>query len=256
MTYGFIGTGTITEAIIVGMMHSRLATADVVVSPRSDAVARSLAQRFPNVTVAESNQAVVDAADIVILAVRPQVAEEVLTALAIPRHKKLISLIAATKHARLAQWTGHEADAIVRAIPLPFVAAGEGVTPILPADATAQDLFDAMGKAVVCATQDEFDLFAVSTALMGTYFGMLERVAGWLAAKGLTRDQARDALVPMFGSLARMAAAAPQLSFQQLREGHSTRGGLNEQVFADFEAKGGSEALLAALDRVLTRVRQ
>lgn len=256
MIYGFIGTGTITEAIIVGMMNSRLSAAKVVVSPRGHAVARSLAGRFANVTVAQSNQAVVDAADILILAMRPQVAEEVLTALAIPRGKKLISLIAATSRARLAQWTGHEADVIVRAIPLPFVAAGEGVTPILPADAVAQDLFDAMGKAVVCTTQEEFDLFAVSTALMGTYFGMLERVAGWLTAQGLTQAQAREAIVPMFGSLTRMAAAAPQLSFRQLREGHSTPGGLNEQVFSDFEAKGGSDALLKALDRVLVRIRQ
>lgn len=256
MTYGFIGTGTITEAIVMGMMNSRLAKEDVIVSPRSHAVARALAERFTNVKVAQSNQHVIDAADIVILAVRPQVAEEVLTSLSFPPAKKLISLIAATSHARLANWTGHEAGAIVRAIPLPFVATGEGVTPILPADPVAEELFGALGKAVVCETQQEFDLFAVSTALMGTYFGMLERIADWMVANGLPRDKARDALVPMFRSLAQVAIASPRLSFEELRECHSTKGGLNEQVFADFEAKGGSDALLSALDRVLVRARQ
>ena len=256
MIYGFIGTGTITAAIIEGMMRSQLSAARVVVSPRGKAMAQALAARHPQVSVAASNQAVVDDADVLVLAVRPQDAEAVLRELSIPSGKKIISLIAGTSHARLAAWTGHDASRIVRAIPLPFVAAGEGVTPLIPGDATAEELFNAMGKAVPCETQQEFDLFAVTSALMGTYYGVLERVAGWLVAKGLPADKARDSLVPLFRSLSQVAHATPEASFSQLREDHSTRGGLNEQVFRDFEAKGGSDALLHALDRVLARARQ
>lgn len=255
MTYGFIGTGTITEAIIAGMMKSPLAGERIVVSPRSHAVAQSLAARHPNVTVAASNQAVADAADVLVLAVRPQVAGEVLAALTIPRSARIISLIAATSHATLAAWTGHDAGSIVRAIPLPFVAEREGVTAVFPADWQAERLFNAVGTAAVCHTQDEFDLFAVASALMGTYFGILERLSDWLTAQGMADRQARDVLAPLFASLARVAQASTS-SFADLRSAHSTRGGLNEQVFADFEAMGGSEALFKALDRVLLRARQ
>ncbi|MBW8789318.1 MAG: pyrroline-5-carboxylate reductase, partial [Rhizobium leguminosarum] len=34
----------------------------------------------------------------------------------------------------------------------------------------------------------------------------------------------------------------------------ATKGGLNEQVFSDFEKKGGLVALTAALDGVLARI--
>lgn len=256
MTYGFIGTGTISAAIIEGMMRSPRAGQRVIVSPRNPDIARALADRYAAVTVATSNQQVVDDAEVLVLAVRPQDAEAVLKALVIPGSKKIISLIAATSHATLAGWTGVDAARIVRAIPLPFVARGEGMTPVFPGDATAEELFNAVGKAVVCDTQEEFDLFAVSTALMATYFGLLERISGWLVSQGLPEDKAREALVPMFCSLAHVARDTPQAPFAELRDGHSTRGGLNEQVFADFEAKGGSEALLRALDRVLARARQ
>ena len=255
MIYGFIGTGTITAAIIDGMMRSHLSSAQVIVSPRNHALAQALAERHPHVTVAQNNQAVVDSADVLVLAVRPQDAEAVVKALSIPASKKIISLIAATSHATLGAWTGQDPTRIIRAIPLPFVAHGEGVTPVFPGDRMAEDLFNAMGKAVACDTQQEFDLFAVTSALMGTYYGLLERVTDWLVAKGLPEDKARDSLVPLFKSLSQVAHAAPHASFSELREAHSTKGGLNEQVFTDFEAKGGSEALLHALDRVLIRAR-
>ena len=256
MTYGFIGTGTITEAIITGMMKSPLAPEEIVVSPRSQATARALAERYPNVRVAHDNQAVVDAADVLVLAVRPQVAAEVLTSLTIPATMQIISLIAATSHATLAQWTGHDASRIVRAIPLPFVAEREGVTAVFPANPQAERLFNAVGSAAVCSSQDEFDLFAVTSALMGTYFGLLERLSEWLADNGMPARTARDVLVPLFTSLTKVAQASGGTSLRDLRRAHSTSGGLNEQVFSDFEALGGSAALFTALDRVLLRAKQ
>ena len=255
MTYGFIGTGTITEAIVLGMMKSHLAGRAIILSPRSHAIARALADSHPNVSVAHSNQDVVDNADVLVLAVRPQIAEEVLTALTIPPTRKLISLIAATSHATLAAWTGHQASGIVRAIPLPFVADRDGVTAVFPANSQAEELFNAVGTAAVCGTQEQFDLFAVTSALMGSYFGLLERLSDWLGANGMDERQARDVLTPLFGSLAKVAQGS-DASFAALRSAYSTKGGLNEQVFSDFDRLGGSRALFEALDRVLARARR
>jgi pyrroline-5-carboxylate reductase len=255
-SYGFIGTGVITEAVIVGMMRSDHPVDRVTVSPRNEAIAKSLADRFPKVTVGADNQSVVEASDVIVIAVLPQMAEEIITKLRVPEGKKIVSLVAGTSHARLASWTGRPPEAIVRAVPLPFVATGEGVTAVFPADRATEALFNAMGKAVVCADQNEFDLFAVATALMGSYFGILERASDWLAAKGMAREKARDVLLPLFGSLAKFADAAPAMDFTALRHHFSTKGGLNEQVFRDFEAAGGSRALTSALDRVLERAKR
>ena len=67
---GFIGTGTIVAAMVRGLKGSALQDWPVVLSPRNAEVGRRLADELSGVAVAASNQAVIDAADIVILAVR------------------------------------------------------------------------------------------------------------------------------------------------------------------------------------------
>jgi pyrroline-5-carboxylate reductase len=128
MTLGFVGTGTMAAAMVEG-----LAGDDILVSPRGAGIAADLAARFPGVTIAASNQAVVDGSDMVILSVRPQIAEEVIRALRFRPGQKVLSLIAATRIDRIRDWAGVEI-AVTRAIPLPFVATRQCVTPIFPPD--------------------------------------------------------------------------------------------------------------------------
>jgi pyrroline-5-carboxylate reductase len=256
LIYGFIGTGTITAAMIEGMMTSALDVTKVLVSPRNAEVAAGLDARFSKVEVAASNQAVVDEAEILVLAVRPQVAEEVLTGLRFSSRRKLISVIAATDHSKLGSWTGCSEAEIVRAIPLPFVADRSGVTAIFPADSIASELFAALGKAVECKDQNEFDLLAVASSMMGAYYGLMERVGGWLVEHGMDDRTASRYLTPLYASLSQVAATNADASYSGLRQEFSTKGGLNEQVFREFEENGGSSALLKALDGVLERVRE
>lgn len=255
MKYGFIGTGTITEAMVIGLMSSSLAVEKVLVSPRNADIADSLSKRFDKVVVALNNQAVVENADVIVLAVRLQIAEQVLTEITIPREKKIISVIAATDHAKLSKWTGHPADTIVRAIPLPFVADRDGVTAVFPPDRAAEDFFSAMGSAVSCKTKTEFDLLAAASSTMGTYFGILEGLSAWLEKEGMDRDKAKSYLSPLFASLAHDARRASDASFTELRGRFSTKGGLNEQVFREFVDLGGMSSLDQAMDNVLTRIR-
>jgi len=67
--------------------------------------------------------------------------------------------------------------------------------------------------------------------------------------------QAKSYLAPLFESLARTAAKPDAPGFETLREEFSTKGGLNEQVFVDFDQHGGGKALTDALDGVLARIR-
>ena len=64
----------------------------------------------------------------------------------------------------------------------------------------------------------------------------------------------RAYLAGLFANLGKVTADSPA-DFATLRAEHSTPGGLNEQIFRDFAAGGGTAALTAALDRVLVRVR-
>lgn len=254
MRIGFVGTGEITQAIVTGISKTDMAATPIHVSPRNETIAAGLAARFANVTVAAGNQDVLDNADLVFLAIRPQIAEEVVRALTFRPDHHVISLVAATPLDRLTTWI----NATVRlsqAIPLPFVASLNGATAIHPADAVAAGIFSRLGQAIEVSSKTEYDLLGAASALMGTYYGILEAGTKWLENKGLPYESGRTYLNQMFGALSAKAADHPDQPFDDLRREFSTRGGLNEQVFTTFAADGGIKALSDALDGVFSRIR-
>ncbi|MEO5615686.1 MAG: pyrroline-5-carboxylate reductase [Cypionkella sp.] len=251
MRLGFIGTGTITAHMVRGLKASALAEWPIVISPRNVAVAAELA-RLPGVTVADSNQAVIEACDLVILAVRPQVAEAVIKPLVFAQDRPVLSLVAGLHSATLAEWTG--AKDIARAIPLPFVERHEGVTPVFPPQPQAMQIFAALGTALPVDDLAAYDAYAAASALMGSYFGLLETAVAWMVAQGHSAPDAARYLRGLFGSLGDVLREKPT-SFEQLREDHSTKGGLNEMIFQRFVQGGGGDAMQAALTAAFKRVQ-
>ena len=197
---GFIGTGTITAAMVAGLRASRLVDSPVLLSPRNDETARRLAAGFPLVNIAVDNQDVADRSDVLILAVRPQQAEAVIKELGLRPDLTVISLIAGLDHRTLARWTG--VSTVCRAIPLPFIAKTRGMTPIFPPEPAVIDLFDALGGALPVTDLGAFDTYAALSALMGTYFGIAEIVTGWAEARGLPDEYTRPYIAALFGNLA------------------------------------------------------
>lgn len=247
---GFIGTGTITGHLVRGLKASPLADLPILLSPRNADMAQALAN-LPGVTIAADNQQVLDRADLVILSVRPQIAAEVIRPLTFARDTPVISLIAALSIAQLRDWT--QAAQICRAIPLPFVERRSGVTPVFPPMPQAMRLFGAVGQALAVTDGAAFDSYAAASAVMGTYFGMVEGVSDWMQQHGIAEPDAAVYLRALFADLGTTLRDHPQ-SPADLRAAHSTKGGLNEQVFQHFQAQGGTAALHGGLDAVLARV--
>ncbi|MFK3818318.1 pyrroline-5-carboxylate reductase [Pseudomonas sp. NPDC089407] len=251
---GFIGTGVITEAMVTGLLASPAEPLEIIVSARNEAVSSRLAAAYPQVLVSQSNQQIIERADTVVLAIRPQVAESVIRALVFRPGQKIISVIAATPRASLAQWVNEQVD-IVQAIPLPFVAQRTGVTAIYPPSLEVAALFNQLGRAVECETKVEYDLLAAASALMSTYYGVLHGAVSWLAAQGLPSDKARDYISHMSVALSDAALSREPASFGELSTAYATPGGLNEQVLREFKHHGGERALHLALDQVIKRIR-
>lgn len=253
---GFIGTGAITDAMVRGLLAEPAAVPHVLVSQRSADVSAKLAAEFPAVLVSRDNQAIVDGCDTVMLAIRPQIAEEVIRPLQFRDGQTVISVVAATSREALFDWIGADVR-LSQAIPLPFVARRKGVTAVYPPDADTAALFDVLGNAVECETRKEYDLLAAASALMATYFGIMHRTTGWLAENGLPEDKGRAYLAPLFASLSETALlAGKDGDLIDLSREFATKGGLNEQVFQDFDGNGGTESLRQALRRVLKRIEQ
>ncbi|HEX3845530.1 MAG TPA: pyrroline-5-carboxylate reductase [Steroidobacteraceae bacterium] len=252
MRLGFIGCGTIAAAIVTGLNSSGHGEA-MVVSPRNAGVAGDLARRFPNVTVAATNQAVLDACDVIVLAVRPQILAAVLPELRFRPDHQVISLVPVTSLAHLRAATA-PASAVTRAVPMPMVARRQGPTAILAATPVARRLFDALGSTIELNDETCFDAFTAETALMASYFRFLETAAQWLRDRGVAPDQADRYVRQLFWGLAGTAMATPQRSLGELVEEHQTRGGLNEQVRTHLESKGLFTELANALDAVQARL--
>ncbi len=210
---------------------------------------------FPIVRVGRDNQDVVDSADIVFLAVRPQIAEEVVKALKFREHQQVASFIATVPIESLTSWIGVPVT-ITRTIPLPFVAELRGATAIYPLNDEIADLFSSLGASVQANDLKQYNLFSAASSLMATYFGLLETSARWLEAEGMPYDQASIYLKGLFGGLCHATDASNEQSFEEMASEFSTNGGLNEQVFAEFKENGGTKALTLALDSVLKRIEQ
>src|SRR5262249_54450121 len=102
---GFLGTGAITSAMVTGLKASREEPRAILLSPRNAAVAAALADRFDNVSVAPSNQELVEECETIVIAVRPQIAQEVLAGLRFPSGANVISLVSGLPVRRLAALT-------------------------------------------------------------------------------------------------------------------------------------------------------
>jgi pyrroline-5-carboxylate reductase len=252
MKLGFIGTGAITEAIVVGLMEAEFPVSDIIVSARGAATAARLAASFDKVRIGHHNQDVVDGADLLFLAVRPQIAEEVISSLTFPKDRPIVSLIAMLPAEKITEWIGHPVD-VTRAIPLPSVASRSGVTVIYPACERLTHLFGALGAVVKATSIEEFNSYGAAGSLMATYFGCLETAVQWMVDHGADYQRARTYVAQVFLGLAQTAMKS-DATFEDLVRAHSTPQGLNEQAYRVFAQSGGTDALVAAMESVAARI--
>ena len=125
MKLGFIGTGALSSAIVTGLKSLPGETTPVVLSPRNEEIAAGLAARFPDVRVAADNQAVLDDCDTVMLAVRPQIAREVLPLLRFRPDHHVVSLIATFSCNEIAAMVG-PVKRVTKALPMPMIGIRRG----------------------------------------------------------------------------------------------------------------------------------
>jgi len=150
----------------------------VLLSPRNEDIAASLAARYRDVRVAADNQAVLDDCDTVMLAVRPQLAQQVLSELQFRRGHHVISLIATLSREEIATLTA-PAERVTKALPMPMIAHRLGATIVCPPDPGVVALFGRLGKVIEVENSSEFDALSVATATYASYFKYLDTIHVW-----------------------------------------------------------------------------
>lgn len=259
-TIGFIGGGNMARSLIGGLCQSGLPPASLHVSEPDDARRRTLHEDF-GVSVHADNQALVDACEVVVLAVKPQALKSVITDLQVcPGDNKLYLTIAAgIRSDSLQRWLGGE-HAIVRAMPNTPALVQSGATGLFAnrfVSHQQRDLAESILRAVGLTVwvQDEAQMDAV-TALSGSgpaYFFMVMEVMEQAAVKlGLPADTARLLTLQTAFGAARLALEIEE-DPAQLRRNVTSPGGTTEQAIRALQdhdiRQMFEQALQAAHDR-------
>lgn len=259
-TVAFIGSGTIAEAMIRGLLEGALLPPERIVAagPRA-ARGDELAARH-GVAVTTDNAAAAEAGQIVVLSVKPQVLATVLPEIRghLRRSDLLLSIVAGAPIRRLADGAAHAA--VVRAMPNTPAQIGEGITvwtatPEVPEDgrARAQAILAALGEEIRVDDERYLDM---ATALSGSgpayVFMVMEAMVDAGVHMGFSRRVA-ERLVrrTLRGSVD--FAEASGLHVAELRNQVTSPGGTTAEALYHLE-KGGlrtvvSRAIWAAYER-------
>ena len=253
MTLGFIGIGHIASAVVTGLCTSPHWSEPVLLSPCNAARSRALAERFPSVRVAVDNQAAIDGSDRLFLALRPQIAAEVLGGLRIRSDQPIVSLMAMVPEAALRRLS-KSAAAIVRAVPLPSAARHQGPIALWPAEPASEALLGRIGRVVVVESEAALHALWAATGLVATFYGLADGVAGWLQQRGVAPANATAYVAALIQTIDDALDCPGATGFADLAKAASTRGGLNEQAARELAAAGWFAAIDDRLDHLLRRL--
>lgn len=255
MQLGFIGVGTIASAVIRGLLGGERPPERILLSPRSASTVEALAGEFSAVEVAGSNQAVIDGSETVVLALRPQDAEEALRPLTFTADIDVISLMALVPLARVRELVA-PARSVARVLALPPCAQRLGPVAVFPGEPAATSLARRIGSMIVARDEPELDTLWALTALIAPTFAVLEEATAWAQREGVERPTAGTYLASMVHGLTVLAAGARDGEFQPLLEEAVTPGGLNEQALHALREADVLAALPRTLDAVQDRLQK
>jgi len=256
----FIGAGNMAAALIGGLIADGTPPGDILASDPS--AERLTALAGSGIRTLDSNTAAAGQADVLVLAVKPQLLKAVCVELAdtVQQHRPLvISIAAGVRTSELADWLGGDV-ALIRTMPntpamiqcgATVLFAGPGV------NAGQRDAAEHVLRAVGLTrwVEDE-GLLDAATALSGSgpayYFLFMEAMEAAAVELGLPADTAHLLTLQTALGAARMAMESSD-SPAILRQKVTSPGGTTEQALKTFEDGGLRDlverALTAARDR-------
>ncbi|MTV38301.1 pyrroline-5-carboxylate reductase [Duganella radicis] len=262
MKIAFIGGGNMAAALIAGLADKLTAGANIhVVDPNVDALARLRLQY--GVATAPAADAAVSAADVIVLAVKPQSMREV-TAQLLPlidqrKQPLVISIAAGIRSADLSRWLGGY-GAIVRCMPNTPALIGKGITGMAATAGVsaaqvkaADDILRAVGPTVWLDDESKIDaVTAVSGSGPAYVFYFIEAMQQAAEEMGLTAEQGKQlALATMAG--ATQLAEQSNEAVPVLRERVTSKGGTTYAALTSMENSGVKAAIITAMKAAAAR---
>jgi pyrroline-5-carboxylate reductase len=259
----FIGAGNMAEALLRGILAADIrAPHHIVLTDLREERLAELRGAFGVRTQADNASAVLDA-ETVLLCVKPQQFDEVLSELKgqIPPGALVISIAAGIPTARIEALLG-AGTRVVRVMPNTPALVQHGAAGLAAGrHATAQDLewaqtlLRAVGQCVVVTEDEIHAVTAVSGSGPAYVFYLMEAMLRAAADLGLDPAVARDLVIQTVEGSARLLRASPE-SPEVLRSRVTSKGGTTAAAIAVFDQAGVAEALASGVRAAARRSRE
>lgn len=254
----FIGGGNMAQALIGGLLAQQVDAARITVSEPLAALHNTLHQFGVQVTT--DNQQAIRAAQVVILAVKPQVMAQVLQPLREQfKNQLIISIAAGVTISTLSHLLGNY-PRIVRAMPNTPALIQTGATGLYAtaaveaADRTlATSILQAAGLVLWVEQEQQLDaVTAVSGSGPAYFFYLMEAMIQAGQHLGLTEEQARVLTLQTALGAAKMAVSSPH-SPAQLRKNVTSPNGTTQAAIESMDASKVNIHVQQALQAAATR---
>ena len=253
MKIGFIGTGNMGSAMMGGIISSGIVPPeDVMASDIFQAALDRVSEQL-GVNTSTNNRDVVDFADIIFLAVKPQFLAHALEGIKDMDYegKLVVSIVAGQSLEKLSDLFGKKLK-LIRVMPNTPALVGEGMSALSPNELVSEDeaanvlkLFESFGKAEIVPEKLQDAVVGISGSSPAYVYMFIEALADGAVAEGMPRAQAYK-----FAAQAVLGSAKMVLETGEhpgvLKDAVCSPGGTTIEAVACLEALGFRNAVIEA----------
>ncbi|MFT6988909.1 MAG: pyrroline-5-carboxylate reductase [Paraglaciecola sp.] len=261
----FIGAGNMTRSIVSGLVNNDYPAHMITASNPSAGKLSALQADFA-INVTQDNNEAVHGSDVIVLAVKPQLMEQVCGALTKEKHltdKLFVSIAAGITTARLQQMLGG-VFSIVRTMPNTPSALGKGMTGLF-ADINidkidkqyAADLMSQVGEIAWVEKESMIDgVIAAAGSSPAYFFLFLEAMQKEAQQQGFDQTTARLMVQQAMLGAAEMVCHNPHLELSELRTQVTSKGGTTAKAIESFQQQGLEQIVANAMQAAVKRAEQ
>ncbi|MBC3211006.1 pyrroline-5-carboxylate reductase [Serratia fonticola] len=261
----FIGAGNMARAIIAGLVAGGYPAAAISVCAPSAKNRDALAAEY-GIHSSADNITCAQQADVVVLAVKPQMMAQVCLPLQEQvdfSGKLVLSIAAGILVSRFYQMLGEGLN-IVRIMPNTPSLVGKGMSGLHAPEQVSQqdrdytsDLMSSVGK--VCWVDDENGINSVIAAAGSApayFFLFMDAMQQEAERMGFSSQAARDLVQQAAIGAAALAAANPEISLATLREQVTSKGGTTAEAIRVFNEHQLPETVAKAMQAAVSRAQE
>jgi pyrroline-5-carboxylate reductase len=260
---GFIGCGKMAQAMIEGMIKSKIVQPGAIMaSAVTDGTLRSVKEKY-DILVSRNNIEVAKHADILILAIKPNIHDAILNEIAeaLDEQKVMITIAAGISLEYIESFFQTKMK-VVRAMPNTPSLVGEGMSAICHNQQVNQEdlekvllLFNSFGRTEVMVEELMDSIPAISGSSPAYVYMFIEALADGGVKQGIPRKQAYKLAAQAVLGAAKMVLETERHP-GELKDDVCTPGGATIEAVAALEQEKFRSAILTAMDHCTIKSKQ